>query len=43
MMVVLQLWALLSGATLMVAGESFTNGWDTSFNYNTKLAAEPEF
>ena len=27
MMVVLQLWALLAWATLMVAGESFTNGW----------------
>ena len=26
MMVVLQLWALLTVATFMVAGESFTNG-----------------
>ena len=37
MMVVLQLWALLAGATFMVAGESFTNGWATKLelhNFN---------
>ena len=41
MMVVLQLWALLAGATLRVAGESFTNGW--AAKRNTRLIAEPEF
>ena len=36
-MVVLQLWALLAGATLMVAGESFTNG-EAGLNYNAMLS-----
>ena len=37
-MVVLQLWALLAGATFMVAGESFTNGWATKHELQTLIA-----
>ena len=38
MMVVLQLWALLAGATFMVAGESFTNGWATKLELQNLTA-----